>query len=101
MEAQNSSKDIKLYNLPLCVSLIRLWFAPILVYLMHLMGLRFSITGDLVVAGYIIVVGLNTVWLDSSVVRAFGIYPEDPGFKSLSSHFYMFNKRMEGCFKEV
>ena len=39
------------------------------------------------VAGYIVVVNLNLEWLDSSVVRVFGIYPEGPGFKSLSGHF--------------
>ena len=55
------------------------------------MALTFGVSGDLIVAGYVIVVDLNSVWLDSSVVRAFGIYPEGPGFKSLSGHFYMFN----------
>ena len=83
---------VKLCNLPLCLSLIGLLFAPILVYLVHLMALRFGVSGDLVVADYVIVVDLNSVWLDSSVVRAFGIYPEGPGFKSLSGHFYMFNR---------
>ena len=48
------------------------------------MALRFSVSGDLVVAGYVIIVDLNSVWPDSSVIRAFGIYPEGPGFKSLS-----------------
>ena len=83
---------VKLCNLPLCLSLIGLWFAPTLVYLVHLMALRFGVSGDSVVAGYIIVVDLNSVQPDSSVVRAFGIYPEGPGFKSLSGHFYMFNR---------
>ncbi len=31
---------------------------------------------------------LNLEWPDSSVVRASGIYPEGPGFKSLSGHFH-------------
>ena len=60
-------------------------------YLVHLTGLRFGVSGDLVVAGYVIVVDLNLVWPDSSVVRAFGIYPEGPGFKSLSGHCYILN----------
>ena len=85
---------VKLCNLPLCLSLIGLWFAPTLVYLVHLMALRFGVSGDLVVAGYVIVVDLNSVRPDSSVIRAFGIYPEGPGFKSLSGHFYMFNKSL-------
>ena len=40
------------------------------------------------VTGYIIVMNLNLEWLDSSVVRVSGIYPEGPGFKSLSGHFH-------------
>ena len=38
------------------------------------MALRFGVSGDWVVAGYVIVVDLNLVWPDSSVVRAFGMY---------------------------
>ena len=83
--------SLTVYNLPCCLSLIGLCFAPILVYLVHLMALRFGVSDDLIVAGYVIVVDLNSVPPDSSVVRAFGIYPEGPGFKSLSGHFYMFN----------
>ena len=45
---------VKLCNLPLCLSLIGLWFAPTLVYLVHLMALRFGVSGDLVVAGYVV-----------------------------------------------
>ena len=69
----NYIKSVKLCDLPLCLSLIGLWFAPILVYLVHLMALRFGVSGDLVVAGYVIVVDLNSVRPDSSVVRASGI----------------------------
>ena len=61
-------------------------------YLVHLIALRFGVSGDLVVAGYVIVVDLNSIQLDNSVIRAFGVYPEGPGFKSLSGHFYMFNR---------